>query len=263
MPESVHLTDYPTPDDCRDEYLERQMQYTMTAVSLGRFIRTNANLKVRQPLAKAVLAIQDAELRKMVQETSSIIAEELNVKSVEFCADEEELVHRSCKANFKALGARLGKDMKIAAAKIAQFTSKEIGDILSGTPFKLTLPDGTEAEITAEDLVVHREEKPGLAAASEGGVTVALSTLLTPELEAEGFARELVSKLQNIRKERQFQISDRITVRYQVPAEFSKAIETFREYIANETLASTLEPGEGSEELNVNGVDLRVSVEKA
>ncbi|MBR4076057.1 MAG: class I tRNA ligase family protein, partial [Lentisphaeria bacterium] len=109
MPESVHLCDYPTPADCRDEYLEEQMALTMTAVSLGRFLRTANNLKVRQPLGRAILAAADAKTREMLEKTSGIIAEELNVKRVEFTADEAELVKRSCKANFKALGSRLGQ----------------------------------------------------------------------------------------------------------------------------------------------------------
>ena len=265
MPESVHLCDYPEPNDCRDEYLEKQMELTMTAVSSGRFLRTANNLKVRQPLAKAVLASPDAASRKMLEETAWIVAEELNVKSVEFSDDEEALVRRSAKANFKVLGSRLGKNMKEAAAKIQALTGREIGDVLAGKPYKLVLADGTEAEITAEDLVVQREEKPGLVAASENGITIALATELTPELEGEGFARELVSKIQNLRKEKGFDVTDRIRVVCSVPEKREAALEANRAYICEETLAVAFEtgPAENGAEADVNGESCRISVERA
>ena len=266
MPESVHLCDYPEPDAAsRDEYLERQMELTMSAVSSGRFLRTANNLKVRQPLAKAVLAAPDAVSRKMLEETAWIIAEELNVKQVEFCDDEEALVKRSAKANFKVLGSRLGKNMKEAAAKIQAFTGREIGEILAGKPYRLVLADGTTAEISAADLVVQREEKPGLVAASGDGITIALATELTPELEAEGFAREFVSKIQNLRKESGLDVVDRIRIEYRVPEKWSAAVESNRAYICEETLALELVSGEAAAgvETDVNGAECRILVEKA
>lgn len=274
MPESVHLCDYPEVDaSCRDEYLERQMNFTMLAVSQGRFLRTAHDLKVRQPLTRAVIATGNAELRGMLEGTASIIAEELNVKCVEFSDDEEALVHRSCKANFKALGARLGKNMKEAAAKIAAFSSGEIGGILAGSSVKISLSDGSETEIAATDLIVQREEKPGLVAASADGVTIALSTELTPELRAEGFARELVSRIQNLRKDLMFDVTDRIRICCKVPAEWVDAVRQFHDYIAGETLAlelncTTAAAGTGSDagafqEIDVNGATCFVAVTKA
>ena len=264
MPESVHLCDYPMPDDCRDEYLEKQMSLTMTAVSLGRFLRTANNLKVRQPLAKAVLAAADKETRDMLEKTAWIIADELNVKEVIFTADESELVKRSCKANFKALGARLGKDMKEAAAKIAQFTGAEIAEILSGKPFVMTLSSGVEAQITESDLAIQREEKPGLVAASENGVTIALATELTRELEAEGFARELVSRIQNLRKEQNFDVTDRIRVVCIVPDAQKDMLESFKDYIAGEVLAvEILTDGTADVECDLNGVAVKLGISRA
>ena len=263
MPESVHLCDFPTPDDCRDEYLEKQMALTMCAVSQGRFLRTANNLKVRQPLARAILALPGDEAKAMVEKTAWIIADELNVKKVDFCDDEEQLIKRSCKANFKALGARLGKEMKTAAARIAQLTGSEIGSILNGTPLKLELADGRIEEITANDLVINREERPGLVASSENGVTIALETALTPELEAEGMARELVSKIQNLRKELKFDVTDRIEVVYSAPAEVSVMLENFKEYISSEVLAVKFVSGTADVELDVNGVNVSVSITKA
>jgi isoleucyl-tRNA synthetase len=263
MPESVHLCDYPTPDDCRDEYLEKQMEYTMCAVSQGRFLRTANNLKVRQPLARAIVALPDADAKAMVEKTAWIIADELNVKAVDFCDDEEQLIKRSCKANFKALGARLGKEMKLAAAKIAQLSAAEISAILSGNPLEITLSDGSAAQIGADDLIIKREERPGLVAAGENGVTIALETSLTEELEAEGMARELVSKLQNHRKENGFEVTDRIAITYQADEKTAAVIGKFHDYIASEVLAVELTAGAGETELDVNGVVIRVNVRKA
>ncbi len=260
MPESVHLCDYPEPDDCRDEALEREMSLTMTAVSLGRYLRTANNLKVRQPLARAVLAAPDAAAREMLEHTVRIIADELNVKEVTFVDDEEELVSRSCKANFKALGSRLGRNMKAAAARIEQLTGAEIGAILGGRALAITLPDGSTAEITAGDLVVRREEKPGLVAASADGVTIALATELDDTLRAEGFAREFVSRIQNLRKEERFEVTDRIRITYSAPAESAAALAQFADYISSEVLAEELVAGEGDTQLDVNGVEIRVTV---
>ncbi|MEG2074977.1 MAG: class I tRNA ligase family protein, partial [Victivallaceae bacterium] len=187
MPQSVHLCDYPASDDSiRDPYLEAQMELTMNTVSLGRFLRTQNNLKVRQPLAKAIV-VAAGEKRQMLQETAWIIQDELNVKIIEFSDDEDALVVRSAKANFKALGGRLGKNMKEAANLISQFSSKEIGEILKGAAQTITLTDGSQCAVAAGDLIVKRDELPGVTVATGNGVTIALSTEITPELEAEGF----------------------------------------------------------------------------
>ena len=264
MPESVHLCDYPTPDNCRDVYLEKQMENTMNAVSLGRFLRTQNNLKVRQPLARALLVAPDAETEKMLQGTISIIAEELNVKSVEFEADEGALVKRSAKANFKVLGAKLGKNMKDGAAQIAKFTDAEVASIVKGNPVTITFADGSNAEITADDLIIQREQKPGMTVATENGITIALDTNLNDELIAEGFAREFVSKIQNLRKESDFDVADRIIIQFKDGA-YSKFINSFNDYISNETLAESITACAelaDAVELDINGEAVAVKIEK-
>jgi isoleucyl-tRNA synthetase len=153
--------------------------------------------------------------------------------------------------------------MKTAAARIAQLTGAEIGAILNGTPLKLELADGRIEEITAADLVINREERPGLVASSENGVTIALETALTPELEAEGMARELVSKIQNLRKEQQFDVTDRIEIVYSAPAETAAMLENFKEYISSEVLAVKFISGAAATELDVNGVNVAVTITKA
>ncbi len=267
LPESVHLCDFPVADTGRrDVALEVQMENTMTSVSLGRFLRSQHSLKVRQPLAKAIIVIHDDAIRKMVEATASIIAEELNVKEIVFSSGEEDLVVRKAKANFKVLGSRLGPKMKEAAALIAAFSSKDIGLILSGTPHQVELSGGEKLDIGADDLIVQREERPGMTVATESGITLALDTTLTRELEEEGFAREFVSKIQNMRKDTGLEVSDRISIHYCLDSSFKSALINFSDYICAETLAETLAEDKtlenSAETLDINGIACLVRMRK-
>ncbi|MFA6104453.1 MAG: isoleucine--tRNA ligase [Victivallaceae bacterium] len=268
LPESVHLCDFPVADTGRrDIALEVQMENTMTSVSLGRFLRSQHSLKVRQPLAKAIIVIHDDAIRKMVEATSSIIAEELNVKEIVFSSGEDDLVVRRAKANFKVLGSRLGPKMKEAAALIAALSSQDIGLILGGTPYQAELSGGEKMAIGADDLIVQREERPGMTVATESGITLALDTTLTRELEEEGFAREFVSKIQNMRKDTGLEVSDRISIHYNLDNSFKSALINFSSYICAETLAETLAEDEmldkdNSEALDINGIACFVRMRK-
>ncbi len=264
MPESVHLCDFPEGDTAnRDEALECQMENTMTAVKLGRFLRSQNTMKTRQPLSKAVIVVADAAVRELLSGTADIIAEELNVKEIVFNSDESGLVTYSCKANFKSLGPKLGKQMKEAAATIAQLTSAEISAILAGKSYSLALPSGGCVDLEPADLDVRREEKAGMTVANEGHITLALDTTLTRELEEEGFAREFVSRIQNMRKDTGLEVSDRIEINYQVPAEWMSAIDNNRKYICDETLANALTAADlSSPVLSVNDLDCRIEIKK-
>ena len=269
MPESVHLCDFPAVDgSVRCAELEEQMRLAMLSVSLGRYLRTQSNLKVRQPLSRAIVVTADASARELLNAAKDIIAEELNVKSVEISGDESALVVRSCKANFKTLGPKLGKDMKSAAAKIAELSDAEIAQVLNGGAVEVAYGDGKSIAVTQGDLVIQRTEKPGVTVATESGVTVALETVIPEELKQEGIARELVSKLQNIRKERDYNVSDRVNVKYNLPEEAAKAVQTFAGYIANEVLVISLKAdsslgGADAIEVDLNGFTGCVTVEKA
>ncbi len=266
MPESVHLCDFPQPETARrDVYLEAQMENTMTAVTLGRFLRTQHSLKVRQPLAKAIIVVHDQEICKMLSETSDIIAEELNVKQIVFGEDEEELVTRKAKANFKVLGRKLGKDMKEGAALIAQLDAAAIATVLDGGIVSITFASGTVMDISLDDLLIERQEKPGMTVATESGITLALDTVLDDALKQEGMAREFVSKVQNLRKDTDFEVSDRINVTYQATATAQAAIDKFSEYISNEVLALSLESAEldAGLEVDLNSEQCKIAIIKA
>ena len=266
MPESVHLCDFPEPEtDRRDTALECQMENTMRAVTLGHFLRKQKNLKIRQPLAKAILVAADPKVRTLLEGTKEIVAEELDVKEILIRDSDAELVTLSAKANFKVLGAKLGPKMKAAAAEIAKLTAEDLRKLEAGESVSIVL-DGETIALAPGEVTVLRAEKPGVTAATEAGLTIALDTELTRELLDEGIAREFISKVQNLRKEMDLQVSDRITLAVAADEEATKAILTFRDYVSNETLALDIVTGEiaadKKEEADLNGHNAVICVKK-
>ena len=190
-----------------------------------------------------------------------MIAEELNVRAVELLEREEELVHLSAKANFKKLGGKLGPKMKLAASLITQLSSSDIADILSGKAYHLTVDAETAVDLNAEDIVVVRDEKPGICVAAGDGVTVALDTALDEALIQEGFAREVVSKIQNMRKEADMEVADHIKVTIACDDEIAAAVKAFNDYICNETLTDVIVLADNdAPETDVNGHNCRISI---
>ena len=239
-PESVHLCDFPTANAAaRDLALEKRMADVQTVVELGRRLRADNDLKVRQPLSALKVAGGD------VKGLEALIEDELNVKAVQFVADEKELCDVSYKANFKTLGKKCGPKMKVVAAAIAGNAPGIAGlhGKGSGTPESPSVViEGIE--IVAEDVLVTRTPKTGLVVASEGSVVVGLETALTPELVAEGLAREFVSHVQAMRKEADFEVTQRIAVTVSCDAEMQAALEAHRDYVMAETLTTALTYGE-------------------
>ncbi|MBR4475955.1 MAG: isoleucine--tRNA ligase [Kiritimatiellae bacterium] len=243
-PDSVHLCDFPTANAAaRDLVLERRMAAVQTVVELGRRLRADNDLKVRQPLSALRLAGAD------VAGLEDLIEDELNVKAVQFVADETELCDVSFKANFKTLGKKCGPKMKAVAAAIAAMKS------FSGT----ATVEGVE--LSSEDVLVTRNPKSGLVVASEGEVVVGLETALSPELVAEGIAREFVSHVQAMRKEADFEVTQRIAVTVETDAEARAALEAHLDYVKNETLAREFAFAEvAAEAMDLNGHSAKVSV---
>ena len=265
MPESVHLCDIPDVDQSLlDAELSEQMAHVMTAVSLGRHLRTQTSLRVRQPLQNAVLVSADPTVQRHLEQMKHVVAEELNVKTVDVRADEEELVNLEAKANFKALGPRLGKSMPKAAAAISALDPAAIASLRAGGALHLALDDGQDLEITLADVLVQRREKEGMTVANEGNITVALDTRLTDALLREGWARELVSRIQNLRKEAGLAVEDRIVVHHQLPPEPKAAIDEFADTVMRETLAVELVATQlhDTAPVDINGQDCRISIEK-
>lgn len=243
-PESVHLCDFPTANAAaRDLDLEKRMADVQAAVELGRRLRADNDLKVRQPLACLKLAGGD------VKGLEELIEDELNVKKVEFIADETELCDVTFKANFKTLGKKCGPKMKAVAAAIAG--AKKV-------PFEC---EGFT--ITEEDVIVTRTPKDDLVVASQGAIVVGLETALTPELIAEGNVREFVSHVQSMRKEADFEVVQRIAVTVSCDAEMKAALEAHLDYVRNEILAVSVTIAEGEGDVGLNGHKTGIVIAKA
>jgi isoleucyl-tRNA synthetase len=268
--ESVHLTDYPTGDSAAiDEALSTRMNLVREIASLGRAARSGANLKVRQPLAKVEVVLADTAHRPWLEEHAGLIAEELNVKAVDFTTHGEEYITYSVVPNFKRLGPRLGKNMPAAKKRLSEIDAgKLLSELKSAGKTELKLPDGTAIELDNEDIEVRLAAKEGWAAAQGKGCVVVLATELTPELLMEGLARDVVRIIQDQRKEFSCAYTDRIEIGLVTESkELSAAIQKFRDYIAQETLAIKIitKPLPDVEPVNttVAGNDLAVYVRVA
>ncbi|MCQ2573695.1 MAG: isoleucine--tRNA ligase [Treponema sp.] len=235
--DSVHLCDYPVYNEkMRDEALEFRMNTVQKAVSMGRSLRNQFNLKNRQPLASCQLVTRNAEERAVLSDMQDTIAEELNVKSVVFHDKEDELVEYKAKANFKVMGKELGPKMKAAAAIIMTLTSEQIEQVLNGNALVIDV-EGQNVELTEEKLIVERIEKENLKVVNEGTLTVALDTKVTDELKKEGYVRDLIRGIQNLRKESGFNVTDRINLSVSGDADLKSAYESFSDMICGEVLA--------------------------
>ena len=240
-PESVHLCDYPVYNEkFRDEQLEFKMDTVQKAVSMGRSLRYQYNLKIRQPLKSVELVTRNPEEKKVLLEMEDSIREELNVKKVVFHEREDELVEYQAKANFRTLGKELGSLMKTASAKIATLEQDAIQSILDGSTLSIEV-EGKNVELTIDKIIVDRLEKANLKVVNDGTLTVALDSEITEELKLEGYVRDLVRGIQNLRKETGLAVTDRINLALSGCEELNKAFTNFADYISNETLADNIE----------------------
>jgi len=265
MPGSVHLCDFPVADPAaRRRDLEKRMEAVLEIVGLGRQLRTEHDLKVRQPLASIHIVSHKHEYVDHAKALQDLILDELNVKTARFGHDESALASLSAKANFKSLGKRIGGKVQKVNQAVMKLGGSELNAVLAGQPLVLDI-DGEPIPIGTEDLVIERKPKEGLAVSAGEHFVIALDTKPTPELVREGLAREFVNKVQNIRKTADFDIAQRIHVRYDGSAEVMEAVHAHHDYIAAEILALTCEQGTEvqaryAEELDLNGHACRVSI---
>lgn len=264
--ESVHLSDYPVyNENWRNEELEFKMATVQKAVSMGRSLRNTFNLKNRQPLASVALVTRNENEKRVLAEMEDSIREELNVKKVEFHDREDELVEYKCKANFKVLGKELGSKMKKAASVIQNLSSEQIQSILEGTNLSIDV-DGTAVELNSEKILVERLEKDGLKVLNEGTLTVGLDSKITDELKKEGYVRDLVRGIQNLRKESGLNVTDRICLSVSGDDDLKASYEMFKDFIDSETLASSSEFAaylEKGTEVEADDKKWRISIVKA
>ena len=239
-PRSVHLAMYPDYDErFRDEDLEWKMAAVRKAVSMGRSLRYQHNLKIRQPLAAVHLVTRDERERVVLLEMEDIIRDELNVKAVIFRDDEEELVEYQAKANFRVLGKELGKDMKEGALAVEKLEPKQIASLIAGATLVVEIA-GRHVELTGEKVEVRRLERASLRVVNEGTLTVALDAEITPALLDEGNARDLVRGVQTLRKDSGLAVTDRIELSVHGSDDLRRAFDAFGDFVAGETLAVSL-----------------------
>jgi isoleucyl-tRNA synthetase len=237
--ESVHHAAFPTVhEELIVKSLEERTQLAQKICSMGLSLRKKSNLRVRQPLAKIVLPVRDDNFRQQVEQVKALICSELNVKDVKFLAKDNNLLVKSIKPNFKTLGPRYGKIMKSIAATVTAFSQQQINDLEANGRCDLTV-DGQPVELLLADVDIATQDIPGWVVANEGSLTVALDITLTDDLVDEGIARELVNRIQNIRKEG-FDVTDRINVTLE-SGQWDNAIRRHLDYICSETLTEHLE----------------------
>ncbi len=262
--ESVHLVDFPKITFI-DSKLEDKMDIAQRVVYLTRAMRAKANLKVRQPLKKIMIAV-DKDKREAVEKMKDVILEEVNIKDLQVMEDDSGIVNKSAKANFKALGPRFGKMMKPLSELIKNLDQKMIAQLESEGMISIEL-NNEQIELTKEDVEIQSSEIEGWVVESEEGVTVAIDSELTEDLIAEGYAREFVNRIQNMRKDAQFEITDRINVNYDTDKKFVDYITKFSDYISNEILADKLFEGESGngfkQEWKIGDFNCSIAIEKS
>jgi isoleucyl-tRNA synthetase len=266
--ESVHHTEWPRADEAAiDEELLAQMALARQIVTLGHSGRAAKNVKLRQPLARALVHLEGGT-GELSEGLLALVREELNVKAVAFVDDASELVTYRLLPDNKVLGPRFGKRFPALRAALAALDPKDtVKRLRAELPLQLSV-EGDEVELAPEEVLVQEQPQEGLAVASERAVTVAVDTVLTPDLVAEGLAREVIRRVQNLRKEAGFNLDDRIVTAYQVEGELADAIEAWSDHIAAETLSVELRAGPAEKDAavgedKVNDHALKLSVRKA
>ena len=238
--ESVHLTDFPVADESYiDKSLESKMQKAQTISSLVLSLRKKESIKVRQPLQKIMIPIANAAERAEIEAVANLIKHEVNVKEIELLEDASGILVKQIKPNFKTLGPKFGKDMKVIATAVQEFGQAEIAQFEKAQTYSLQLPDKT-VTLSLDDVEISTQDIEGWLVATAGSLLVALDIHITPELRQEGIARELVNRIQNIRKDNDYDITDRIQIRLQAHPALQAAVTANEAYIKNETLTDSI-----------------------
>ena len=265
--ESVHLSTFPVADESLiDTELQEMMSLAQRISSMVLALRRKVNIKVRQPLTKILVPVLDKAMAKHIEAVKNLVISEVNVKDIELIEKTTGLITKRIKPNFKTLGPKYGKYMKQIAALVATFSQEQIAEVESGAITQLEI-DGAMLDVAVEDFDITSEDMPGWLVASEGKLTVALDITVTDELRKEGVARELVNRIQNIRKDSGLEVTDKISVEIEAKELVEGAIAEFGDYIGSQTLAVSVkcsaEPqGEFIVESDIDEEPLRIAITK-
>ncbi|MBR5030181.1 MAG: class I tRNA ligase family protein, partial [Muribaculaceae bacterium] len=265
--ESVHLALYPVADESViDSDLEHRMAMAQKVTSMVLALRRKKNLKVRQPLTSIMIPVADEAQRAAIEAVSDLITSEVNVKGIKFVGNDEGILVKKVKPDFKKLGPKHGKIMKALAAQLTTMPQADILKLEQDGCIKLMVGD-QEAVVDVADVEIISEDIPGWLVSNEGNLTVALDITVTDELRREGMARELVNRIQNVRKSKNFDITDKVVVTISPDERINDAVEDFGDYIAHQVLATEIkvEPVEGDDAiaLDMDGWALNIKVDKA
>jgi isoleucyl-tRNA synthetase len=254
--QSVHLGEFPAYNDTLvDNDLEEKMDIAQKASSMILALRRKEKLKVRQPLAKIIVPVLNPKFQEQFEAIKDIVLSEVNVKEVEFITDSSGVIKKRIKPNFKTLGPKYGKLMKQISGAINNFGQTEISEIESKGEVEIEIGN-KKLKISLDDVEINTEDIPGWTVASEGQITVALDINVTTELKEEGLAREFINKIQNLRKESDFEVTDRIILTIAKRDEFNQAILNYKDYICAQTLANQLELVDNLEDDDAKDVEI-------
>ena len=268
--ESVHLALYPDPEQeayrFSDESLENRMKTARDVVSLCRTARNNAQIKVRQPLEKAIVWISDSGKRSAIATLNRLIVEEINVRKLEFTDDASTMMEKHARPVFKKLGPKFGTHVNRVSEIIKNFSGEEVDRLEKGETVHITVDGGKHGEIVLQDVEVVTEARSGLAVQTDGDITVALDTRLNEDLVAEGLARELVNRIQHMRKDAGFNVTDRIRVYFSATPALRRAIHVKGKTVCEEVLAGSLSDsfreGEYHQEWEIEKEKIRLGIER-
>jgi len=261
--ESVHLTYWPeAKTNLIDASLEERMDMAQRVSSMVLSLRKKMMIKVRQPLHKILIPVSGNHMQEQLQKVEGYILSEVNVKEIQYVSDASDMVKKKIKPNFKVLGKRAGPKIKAVQDAVATFTQKDIVSIEQNKKYELDL-SGEKFELLLEEVDIASEDIEGWLVANEGSLTVALDVTITETLQQEGIAREIINKIQNLRKDKDFQVLDRIKVRLEKNENISPALANFKSYIANEVLAINIsEDSDFTEfdEVDINGTIIKTHI---
>lgn len=262
--ESIHLAPIPKPVYKNNE-LENKMEIAQKVVYLTRSMRAKANLKVRQPLEK-IMVVVDKSKQNAVKQMQNVILEEVNIKELVLLDDDSGIVNKTAKPNFKSIGPKFGKNVKRVAESIRNLTRKNIDTLEANHNIEVNI-DGELLNITSDDVEIMGSEIEGWVVESTEGVTVAIDSELSDELIAEGLAREFVNRIQNMRKDSGFEVTDRIKIKFTGNTELINAINMFEKYVSNETLADEIKNvenlnGSAKTDWQINNINCSISIDK-
>jgi isoleucyl-tRNA synthetase len=270
MPESVHLTTYPVltaeMKSRQNRELENRMQVAQRIVGLARSVRNTVKLKVRQPLARIIVSSESKSVRESAMKMASIIQDEINVKRVEVIEKESDIVRVGTRPLYKKLGPKAGKMMKMVADIIENLNQDTIERLQKQGDIVIDL-EGSQIHVTTEDVEFFEEKKDdNFEFERESNILIALDTRMTEELEMEGIAREFVNRVQNLRKDAGFEVTDRITINHQAPEKINNAISKMSDYIKTETLATRIQKdlvdGDIRREIKINDLVFEVALSR-